>query len=63
MLTASKNLLQEDWVQCWLDKLTPKQKTLVIEVLEDFNKYRKPLNVNQGREDLASLLSEVCSLQ
>lgn len=42
MLTASKNILQEEWVQCWLDKLTPKQKALVIEVLKDGNKGRKP---------------------
>jgi hypothetical protein len=42
MLTASKNIMQEEWVQRWLAKLTPKQKELVIEVLEDFNKHRKP---------------------
>ncbi len=42
MLTASNNLINEDWVQCWLDKLTPKQKALVTEVLEDSNKPRKP---------------------
>jgi hypothetical protein len=42
MLTASKNILQEEWVQCWLDKLTPKQKSLVIEVLKDSNKPQKP---------------------
>ncbi|HAA33488.1 MAG TPA: hypothetical protein DCE56_44420 [Cyanobacteria bacterium UBA8553] len=42
MLTASTNLMQEEWVQRWLHKLTPKQKALVIEVLEDSNKYRKP---------------------
>lgn len=42
MLTASKNILQEEWVQQWLDKLTPKQKSLVIEVLEDDNKRQKP---------------------
>jgi len=40
MLTASKNILQEEWVQCWLDKLTPKQKALVIEVLKDGNQRR-----------------------
>ena len=42
MLTASKNILQEEWVQCWLDKLTPKQKALVIDVLKDGNKRRAP---------------------
>ena len=42
MLTASKNILQEEWVQCWLDKLTPKQKTLVIEVLKDGHQHRTP---------------------
>jgi hypothetical protein len=42
MLTASKNIMQEEWVQRWLDKLTPKQKALVTEVLEDCNKHRKP---------------------
>lgn len=42
MLTASKNILQEEWVQCWLDKLTPKQKTLVIEVLKDGHQRRIP---------------------
>ena len=42
MLTASKNILQEEWVQRWLDKLTPKQQALVIEVLKDTNKFRKP---------------------
>ncbi|HEY9634311.1 MAG TPA: hypothetical protein V6D14_12930 [Coleofasciculaceae cyanobacterium] len=42
MLTASTNLLEEKWVQRWLDKLTPKQQALVIEVLEDVKKYRKP---------------------
>jgi hypothetical protein len=33
--------MQEEWVQRWLDKLTPKQQALVTEVLEDFNKPRK----------------------
>lgn len=42
MLTASKNILQEEWVQSWLDKLSPKQKTLVIEVLKDGNQRRSP---------------------
>ena len=42
MLTASKNILQEEWVKCWLDKLTPKQKTLVIEVLKDGYQRRTP---------------------
>lgn len=42
MLTASKNILQEEWVQRWLDKLTPKQQALVIEVLKDGNKRRNP---------------------
>jgi hypothetical protein len=42
MLTASTKIMQEDWVQRWLDKLTPKQQALVTEVLQDVNKYRKP---------------------
>lgn len=42
MLTASENILQEEWVQCWLDKLTPKQKSLVIDVLKDVDKHRAP---------------------
>ncbi|HEY9835056.1 MAG TPA: hypothetical protein V6D26_31180 [Stenomitos sp.] len=42
MLTASQNILQEEWVKCWLDKLTPKQKTLVIEVLKDGHQRRTP---------------------
>lgn len=42
MLTASTNIMQEEWVQCWLDKLTPKQQALVTEILKDANKYRKP---------------------
>lgn len=43
MLTTSTNiLLQEEWVQHWLDKLTPKQKALVVEVLEDGSQSRKP---------------------
>lgn len=42
MLTASKNILQEEWVQQWLNKLTPKQKSLVIAVLEDDKKPQKP---------------------
>ena len=42
MLTTSKNMLQEEWVQSWLDKLTPKQKALVIDVLKDGNKRRAP---------------------
>ena len=37
MLTASNKIMQEEWVQRWLDKLTPKQKALVTEVLEDCN--------------------------
>jgi hypothetical protein len=41
MLTASKNILQEEWVQRWLDKLTPKQQALVIEVLKDGNRRGK----------------------
>lgn len=40
MLTASTNILQEEWVQRWLDKLTPKQQALVITVLKDSNKHR-----------------------
>ncbi len=42
MLIASDNIMKEEWVQRWLTKLTPKQKALVIEVLEDGNKRRKP---------------------
>jgi hypothetical protein len=42
MLTASINVKQEEWVQRWLDKLTPKQQALVIEVLEDVDKYKRP---------------------
>jgi hypothetical protein len=42
MLTASNNIMQEEWVRRWLDRLTPKQKTLVIEVLEDSSKHRIP---------------------
>jgi ATP/ADP translocase len=41
MLTASTNIMQEEWVQRWLDKLTPKQQALVIEVLENANKPRQ----------------------
>jgi len=41
MLTASNNILQEEWVQRWLDKLTPKQQALVIEVLKDSNRRGK----------------------
>lgn len=42
MLTASQNILQEEWVKRWLDKLTPKQQALVIEVLKDGTKRRTP---------------------
>jgi hypothetical protein len=42
MLTASTNIMQEEWVQRWLDKLTPKQQALVIEVFKDVNKHRQP---------------------
>jgi hypothetical protein len=42
MVTASTNIMQEEWVQRWLDKLTPKQQALVIEVLKDFKSHRKP---------------------
>ncbi len=42
MLTASKNILHEEWVQCWLDKLTPKQKALVIDVLKEGSKRQIP---------------------
>ncbi len=42
MLTTSDNIMQEEWVQRWLDKLTPKQQALVTEVLEDGNKRRQP---------------------
>lgn len=42
MLTASTNIMQEEWVQRWLEKLTPKQQALVIEILEDF---KKPQNL------------------
>jgi hypothetical protein len=42
MLIASNNIIQEEWVQRWLDKLTPKQQALVIEILEDFKKPQNP---------------------
>jgi len=42
MLMASNNIIQEEWVQRWLDKLTPKQQALVIEILEDFKKPHNP---------------------
>ena len=42
MLTTSDNIMQEEWVQRWLDKLTPKQQALVTQVLEDGNKCRQP---------------------
>ena len=42
MLTASNDIMQEEWVKQWLDRLTPKQKALVIEVLEDSSKHRTP---------------------
>lgn len=42
MLTGSKNIMQEEWVQRWLHRLTPKQKVLVIEILENSTKHRKP---------------------
>lgn len=51
MLTASNNILQEEWVQRWLDKLTPKQQALVIEVLEDGNKRRKPTQAAIAQAD------------
>lgn len=43
MLTASNTIMQEEWVQRWLEKLTPKQQALVIEILEDL---KKPRNLN-----------------
>lgn len=42
MLTDSNNIMQEEWVKRWLDRLTPKQKTLVKEVLEESSKHRTP---------------------
>lgn len=42
MLTTSDKIMQEEWVQRWLDKLTPKQQALVTEVLEEGNKRRQP---------------------
>jgi len=42
MLTASNNIMQEEWVKHWLDRLTPKQQTLVKEVLEESSKHRTP---------------------
>lgn len=58
MLTASKNILQEEWVQCWLDKLTPKQKTLVIEVLKDGHQRRTP---TQGAVQEANAVVNLCA--
>ncbi len=51
MLTASNNIMQEEWVQRWLDKLTPKQKALVIDVLKDFKKKQKPTQADVSLAD------------
>ncbi len=53
MLTASTKIMQEEWVQRWLDKLTPKQQALVTEVLEDVNKYRKPTQAAVAQAEAA----------
>lgn len=53
MLTASTQILQEEWVQRWLDKLTPKQQLLVTEVLKDVNKYRKPTQAAVAQAEAA----------
>ena len=58
MLTASTNLMQEEWVQHWLHKLTPKQKALVIEVLKDSNKYRKPTQAAVAQADTLATASD-----
>ena len=58
MLTASTNLMQEEWVQRWLHKLTPKQKALVIEVLEDSIKYRKPTQSAVAQADILATASD-----
>ncbi|HEY9604746.1 MAG TPA: hypothetical protein V6C85_24290 [Allocoleopsis sp.] len=42
MLTASNTIMQEEWVQRWLEKLTPKQQALVIEIFGDD---KKPQNL------------------
>lgn len=64
MLTASKNIMQEEWVQRWLDKLTPQQKALVIEVLEDFGKHRKPMAVAPAAAGSPErILSELCGCE
>ncbi|HEY9727456.1 MAG TPA: hypothetical protein V6D50_13490 [Chroococcales cyanobacterium] len=42
MLTDSNNIMQEEWVQRWLEKLTPKQQALVVEILGDL---KKPQNL------------------
>lgn len=57
MLTASTNLMQEEWVKRWLHKLTPKQKALVIEVLEDSTKYRKPTQAAVAQADALATAS------
>jgi hypothetical protein len=57
MLTASKNILQEEWVQCWLDKLTPKQQALVIEVLKDGNKPQKQKPIQATVQEVDTLLN------
>jgi hypothetical protein len=58
MLTASTNLMQEEWVQRWLHKLTPKQKALVTEVLEDCHKYRNPSQAAVEQADTLAAASD-----
>lgn len=53
MLIASENIMQEEWVLRWLDKLTPQQKTLVAEVLTDSNKPRNPTPAAVAEADAA----------
>ena len=54
MLTSSNNVIQEELVQRWLDKLTPKQKSLVTEVLENPHKHRKPTQAAISLADLVA---------
>ncbi len=56
MLTASENIMQEEWVQRWFDKLTPKQRALVTEVLTDSSKYRKASHSATTQAELSGTL-------
>lgn len=58
MLTASENIMQEEWVQRWFDKLTPKQRALVTEVLTDSSKYRKAPRSAPTRTEMRAMISE-----